>query len=352
MNADARASGQNLEVQPRDSVRAARSRKRALAVMTMPAQGTTWRRLQVFSLAALVIVAFLLLAYPKPALLIFWNAVVPVLPLSFLLAPGVWRSICPLATLNMMGAGIGTRRLSPIVSRATGAPSIALLAALVPARHFALNAQAASLVSLLVLCAVVAAVCGVVHDAKAGFCNAICPLLPVERLYGQRPLFHVGNPRCAPCTLCTPRGCLDLAPSKSIMQVLGPARRSMLWLTSAFGVFATGFPGFIVGYFQAADTTPAHALEVYGIILLGAALSWAAVNLAVRTLRIPSSVALPALAACSAGAYYWYATPRSLDALGAAPVVGLSLRWVLVAGVAVWGMFAVAPAITRRTPVA
>ena len=33
-------------------------------------------------------------------------------------------------------------------------------------------------------------------ERKAGFCNALCPILPVERLYGQAPLVAAGNPRC------------------------------------------------------------------------------------------------------------------------------------------------------------
>lgn len=348
--AEARLSRVHLDALAHDSVRAVRTRRRALAVMTTPQQGKLWQRAQLVAMAVLIATAYALVAYPDLALRIFWNAIVPLLPLSFLVAPNLWRNLCPLASINLMGAGIGRRRLNPNVSRAAGVPSIALLAVLVPARHVALNTHANWLILLLVVCAVMAAACGVVYDAKAGFCNALCPLLPVERLYGQRPVIHVASPRCSPCTLCTPRGCLDLAPSKSITQLLGPARRSTLWLTSAFGVFAAAFPGFIVGYFLVTDTTPGRALTVYGVMLLCAAASWAVVSATVRWFRVPSTLALPTLATLSAGAYYWFATPRSLDALGASPVVGLSLRWVLVALVAVWGMLAVAPGVARRAP--
>ena len=55
--------------------------------------------------------------------------------------------------------------------------------------------------AVVALVAVGALVLGLLYDAKAGFCNAMCPVLPVERLYCQSPLIDVPNPRCVPCTI-------------------------------------------------------------------------------------------------------------------------------------------------------
>ncbi|MFN8581717.1 MAG: hypothetical protein U0163_12165 [Gemmatimonadaceae bacterium] len=347
-HAEEAASDDIVEDRTRDAIRASRARRRALAVISSQSPRRAWRAAQGMALFGLTAAGLGLLAFPDQSLRILWNAVIPLLPLSFLLVPSAWRSVCPLASLNMMASGIGDRRLSPDVYRLDGALGMAFLGLLVPARHFALNTGATALLTVLIACALVAAAAGVMYDAKAGFCNAICPILPVERLYGQSPLFSVGNPRCLPCTLCTPRGCIDLTPSKSITQVLGPARRSMAWLASSFGVFATSFPGFVFGYFQVRDTTAAHALAVYAAILGSALVSCIIWNLVIRLWRISSNVALPALAALSASVYYWYATPASLSAMGASPLVGTAVRYVLVAGVVVWGMVAVTPGFRRR----
>jgi hypothetical protein len=308
----------------------------------------TWRIAQAIALAGLASTATALVIWPAISLQLFWNLVVPLLPLSFLVAPGAWRAVCPLASLNMMGRGIGDRRLPDGVTRYSGASGIVLLVALVPARHIGLNDRADLLLVALLGCALGAAALGVRFDAKAGFCNTLCPLLPVERLYGQRPLIGVSNPRCHDCTLCTPRGCIDLSPSKSIAQVLGPARRSSAWLASAFGAFAAGFPGFVIGYFRTTDTTAIQAAGVYTTILAHAAASGVIVAFVVSRLRVSSAVALPVLAATAAGLYYWFAIPTSFGALGVQPVVGEAIRWVLVAAVAIWAVYALSPQFAPR----
>ena len=115
---------------------------------------------------------------------------------------------------------------------------------------------------------------------KAGFCNSICPVLPVERLYGQAPLATLSNPRCPDCTLCTPRGCIDLSPSKSVAQTFGPVRRSQAWLFTSFGVFAGSFPGFVLGYFTWQDVPFAAAGTVYLAVGLVSAGSYAITEIA------------------------------------------------------------------------
>ena len=42
----------------------------------------------------------LLVADPKTGLKVFWRFVIPMLPLLFFVAPGLWRNICPLAAMN------------------------------------------------------------------------------------------------------------------------------------------------------------------------------------------------------------------------------------------------------------
>jgi len=174
-------------------------------------------------------------------------------------------NVCPLATLNMASnRKSGTRKLTNGLAAKAGIVAIVLLAVLVPARRFAFNTDGTSLAIVIVAVGLLALALGVVFDAKAGFCNAICPVLPVERLYGQAPLLQVPNARCPSCSLCTQRGCIDLSPEKSVAQTLGTTRQSAAWLRTGFGAFAAAFPGFIIGYYTSSDVALSAAGSVYG----------------------------------------------------------------------------------------
>jgi len=202
-----------------------------------------WRAVQIVGVAAtLAVVAGLVLA-PNPTLTALWNVIVPLVPASLLLSPALWRNACPLATLNTAANGLVGRRVLP--ARAVprvGLIGIALLIVLVPARRFLFNVDGTALAVTIGLVGLLALVLGAAFDLKAGFCNAVCPVLPVERLYGQRPLLEIGNARCRPCTRCTQAACLDLSPPKALRQILGPARRSARWLLTGVRKYTGTWP--------------------------------------------------------------------------------------------------------------
>ena len=60
-----------------------------------------WRAVRATSLVAALIVAALLVAIPDTGLFVMWKVVIPALPLLFMVAPGLWRNICPLATSKL-----------------------------------------------------------------------------------------------------------------------------------------------------------------------------------------------------------------------------------------------------------
>jgi hypothetical protein len=59
-----------------------------------------WRLLRLASVLSALAVAALLELRPDIGPPLFWGLIVPVLPLVFMFAPGLWRNICPLATSN------------------------------------------------------------------------------------------------------------------------------------------------------------------------------------------------------------------------------------------------------------
>jgi nitrite reductase (NADH) large subunit len=222
-----------------------------------------------------------------------------------------------------------------------------LLVLLVPARRFLFNTDGIALAAVIVAVALLALALGAFFAIKAGFCNAICPVLPVERLYGQSPLLRVGNARCETCSSCTQRGCIDLGPEKSIQQTLGSDRQGTRWLRSGFGIFAAAFPGFVIGYYTTTDVPLNAAGSVYLHILLYAAISYLSVSVAVYLFKPVSAAAFVVLGAVAAGLYYWFAVEVVLTAFGVAglwPMIGRALA-LLVVGI--WLVEALPKALPR-----
>ena len=303
-----------------------------------------WTTAQVIGVAVTVALIVGFIAVPDIALAVLWNAAIPLLPASFLISPALWRNVCPLATLNMlpdriMGRRILTARMIPVA----GTLGIALLGILVPARRFLFNTNGIALAVTVIVVAVAALLLGMVFDAKAGFCNSICPVLPVERLYGQHPLVHVGNPRCPPCTLCTNTACIDVAPTRSIALTFGEAGNSHAWLRTSYGVFAAAFPGFVVGYYTTEDVSLTGAGMIYLHVALWATGSYLLTAIVVRTLSLGSTIAVPILAAVAVTLYYWFAAPILATTFGVAGPGTTMIRGAALALVTIWLWRATAP---------
>lgn len=289
------------------------------------------------ALAAVAVLLAGLLIAPHAALTTLWYLAIPVLPLTFFLSTVLWRSICPLATLNEFGNRLGTPRApSPGALRTLSLGGVGLFYLLVPARHLEFNQHGPILAAVIVLVAALALLLGARYPVRSGFCNALCPVLPVELIYGQAPLLGLERTRCPTCELCTPRGCLDLAERKALPQLLGASRRGTGWLATPYGAFAAALPGFIAGYNLVPDGPPATAPVVYGTTLGCAGASLVLVAALVRLLRPRSEIVLTLLAAAAGLLYYWFAGPSVARQLGTAAPFGLGIRTVGMLIVAVW----------------
>jgi len=134
---------------------------------------------------------------------------------AVLVAPGVWRNVCPLAALNglphRLGKG-GTRRWSAKAQRRTPYIAPALFFLVVPLRSAGLDRDGLALALFLGLLLGAAFGGGLLFSGKAGWCSQICPMLAVERLYAMSPLVVVRDTHCRPCVGCT-RNCYDLQPT-------------------------------------------------------------------------------------------------------------------------------------------
>ena len=247
--------------------------------------------------------------FPDSTLHVFWGLVIPLLPVTFLISPSFWRSVCPLAVTNKAGNRFNPKYQMPAanVSRSS-ALSISIFFLLVPARHFLFNEDPLILAYTTLGLLLLAYILGTQYKFKSGFCNAICPVLPVEKLYGQAPLVEFQGSRCSSCSLCTAKGCLDVAPEKSIPKVIGKFTASNRWTITPLGIFILSFPGFILGYFTLPSGVSISPLYVYGYIALSSALSYVISQIVLLSSKVQFSKALPISAACSIGLYYWFAS--------------------------------------------
>ena len=306
------------------------------AASVAPVSGV-WKLAQFSGIILTVVLLAGLLRAPELSLKILWNAVIPLLPAVFLIQPEIWRNACPLATLNVLsGRRVGKRFIGPDAARRFGAVGIVLLFAMVPARRFLFNTDGSALAVTIAAVAVLALLMGFVFDMKAGFCNAMCPVLPVERLYGQRPLFKVPNAHCAPCTMCTGIGCIDRVQTKSVEQTLGTNSKSGRWLLTPYGAFAASFPGFVIGFNTTTDVALSAAGSVYAHVGLWMLMSYAVIAALALAGRVSGAVATLPIAGLSFGLYYWFAAPVVTEALVLAGWAPTAIRAVAFALLAVW----------------
>ncbi len=302
-----------------------------------PRVAALWTGARWSALAAVPLVLAWLVLEPASGLKLLWYITIPILPATFFISTKLWRGICPLATLNELGNRIGKPRpLDPAVGGWLAGAGLVLFHVMVPARRFVFNQDGLVLAITVVAVGGLAVALGALFQVRSGFCNALCPVLPVELLYGQAPLARMERARCSSCTTCTPRGCLDLAEAKAIPQLLGATRRTAGWLATPYGVFFAALPGFILGYNRLTDGPLGTAATVYATTLGWSVASYLVIGMLVLGLRVGSGRALPVVAAAAGGIYYWYAGPATATELGAAPWLGTLIRLAGIGLVAWW----------------
>ena len=264
-----------------------------------------------------------LVVRPAGALFFFWSVLVPLLPLVFLVAPGLWRNICPLAAANQTPRLLGfTRgRQQPDFLKFRGyAVAIGLFVLIVASRRPLLDENGTALAVLLLALITAAFVTGATWKGKSGWCSSICPLLPVQRLYGQTPFVTVANSHCQPCVGCT-KNCYDFNPGAAYQADLNEPDPD--W-SAPRKLFAGAFPGVVYGFF----TIPAGAgaLAMYGHVLLYAAVGAGVLYAADAVLPVSSSKLAVLGAVTAANTFYWYQAPAMASTWG--QILGADVEWL------------------------
>lgn len=284
-----------------------------------------WHLLRAVSVMAALGLAATLIWRPELGLFLVWGVVIPLAPLVFLVVPGLWRNVCPLAALNQLPRLLGfTRGLmqTPRVRESAYVIGMTALVVLVAARKPLFNDSGTATAVLILGFMTLAFLGGIVFKGKSGWCSSVCPLLPVQRLYGQTPFVTVANTHCQPCVGCT-KNCYDFNPGVAYIADQYDSDRHYVAYRR---IFAAIFPGFVLAFFRVPDPPeiPVWEMGAQFIAYMASSLS---VFAALDTFIKASLVKLPALFGLAAfNIYYWYSAP-ALVATGARLMDGQAAEW-------------------------
>ncbi len=303
---------------------------------------------------------------PTLGLHLLWDGLIPLAPLLLVVVPGLWRNVCPVSTMGMLPHRLGfsqQRAMSASQRLQFQWGGLALLFVLVPLRHALLDTQALASAVFLLLAAGFAFFLGRKWAWKSAWCAGLCPLRPVESLYGFRPAATFANAHCGSCGLCStpcPDATFHASRPGLVPGGLQPGPRK--WITGSF-------VGFIWGWFQVRDYVAfplgEEAWAIYAWPWGGAVMSYGLLLLCERLLPKPVHPKLYRFWACAAVCcYYSYRLP-ALFGFGLYPGDGMLIdlspylpSWVVFLGVAalcsflVWWMLLriASPAAWMRRP--
>ena len=280
-----------------------------------------WHGARVVSVGVALGLCITLIVRPELGLYLFWRVLIPMVPLLFFIAPGIWRNICPMAALNQ------TPRLFEM-TRGFTTPNwfkeygyviaIGLFLVLVSSRKVLFNDNGAALAILILLLLISAFVMGMFFKGKSGWCSSICPLLPVQRIYGQTPFVTVANSHCQPCVGCT-KNCYDFNPR---VAYLADLYDDDTYFGGYRKLFVGLFPGFILAFYTLPNPPAIPIAEMYAYFVLYSIVSVGLFMLATTFIKVTANKVTVIFGATALNLYYWFN----------APILGALLPDVLTGG--------------------
>ncbi|WP_051709644.1 FAD-dependent oxidoreductase [Andreprevotia chitinilytica] len=265
-----------------------------------------WYALRVLSISCAVGMALTLWLAPKTGLILWWSVIVPLLPAVFFIAPGLWRNVCPMAALNQTPRLFGFtqgRAHTTKIREYSYVVGIALFLLLVSSRKTLFDHSGLAS-GLLIMGGLVGAFTGgVLFKGKSGWCSSICPMLPVQRIYGQTPFVLIRNAHCQPCVGCT-KNCYDFNPGVAYLADQYDEDRRYAGYRR---FFVGALPGFIIAFF----TVPVDAgiAETYLRFAMYAALSLAVFHTLDVFAKVSQNRLTLLFGAAAFNGYYWFAAP-------------------------------------------
>ncbi len=293
-----------------------------------------WWVLRIATMLVTLATVVLLVAAPRTGLDLFWKVLVPVLPMVFVVAPGLWRQVCPMALANqiprMGGFGRDYTLPAQMKSAAFLVSALTFFAAVVM-RRVVFNENALALAVLIVTALALPFLGGLVFKGRSGWCGTLCPLAPIQKAYGQAPLAMVRNGYCPSCVGCQ-KNCYDFNPRAAMQTDLADPDE---WYAGHRALFAAALPGLIFGFFTAADPSVSGLGRYFLYMATSIALSLGGFMALAGLVRVSRYKVTLAFSVAAFVLFYWFASP--LLAGGITEFTGLPF-----AGYTAYAFFAVA----------
>ena len=301
-----------------------------------------WHTIRIASVLAYLALCITLFIRPAGGQFWFFKVIVPLLPILFFTAPGLWRNICPLAASNQAPRWFSfTRAFTPPdwLRRYGALISIVLFFGITSTRIAFFNSNGAGLSVLLLVTIIGAFITGIAFKGKSGWCSSTCPLLPLQRVYGQTPFVKVPNSHCQPCVGCT-KNCYDFRPSAAYQADLHEPDPN--W-TAPRKLFVSALPGYVLGFFLLVNHPGIALPEVYlrlAAFFVGSVGLFYALQ---ALLGLSLTVIIAIWASAAINIFYWFSGITLSDSF--ATITGIQvpwLRWPIRAIVLVLSLFWIA----------
>ena len=273
-----------------------------------------WRGIRVLTVAAVLALCVTLFVRPDAGLFVLWTVIVPGLPVVFLVAPGLWRNICPLAAVNQTPRLFGFTRGLTLPARLQEYGYVIAITAffvIASARKPLFDDNGPALAVLIIGLLSTAFLGGLVFKGKSGWCSSICPMLPVQRIYGQTPYATLRNSHCEPCVGCT-KNCYDFNPS---VAYLADQHERDPYYTGYRKFFAGAFPGFILAFYLVPNPPEISVVEMYLRFALYMIVSVGSLYALDSFVKVTLNKMTALYGATALNLYYWFAVPRVYDGI-------------------------------------
>ena len=186
--------------------------------------------------------------------------------------------------------------------------SVFLLFLIVPLRHAIFNNNGMATALLLIISTSVAVALGFRYEWKSAWCSGLCPVHPVEKLYGGKVMMALPNAHCGECMNCVipcPDSTAHINPSSSIKTIYHQISGLLI---------IGGLPGFIWGWFHVPDETTITNLATFMSVYIWP-LSCFTVTLVIYAFLMIilghkyEQYLINIFAAAGVSCYYWYRIP-------------------------------------------
>ncbi|MDX2359592.1 MAG: hypothetical protein QNK23_02220 [Crocinitomicaceae bacterium] len=183
--------------------------------------------------------------------------------------------------------------------------AVIALFVIVPLRHASFDMNGITTATLLISISALAFIMGLRYEWKSGWCSGLCPVHPVEKLYGLKNRINLPNAHCGECHRC-------VTPCPDSTEEISPlsTQKSITHKISGF-LMVGAFPGFIWGWFQVPDYAEVpnfnQLISVYSYPVLG--LVATSLIYMIAKVFFQEKVLLPLFATSAVTCYYWFRIP-------------------------------------------